>query len=34
MTAMNLWIWLPAAFLLGAAALAALFAFVKGCDKV
>jgi hypothetical protein len=34
MNAMNLWIWLPVLFLLGAATMAALFAFVLGCEKV
>jgi hypothetical protein len=34
MTAMNLWIWLPVLFLLGAAAMAALFGFLLGCEKV
>ncbi len=31
---MNLVIWLPALFLLGLAAMALLFAFLSGCDKV
>jgi hypothetical protein len=34
MTAMNLWVWLPMMFLLGVATMAALFAFVRGCEKV
>lgn len=34
MTEMNLWIWLPVLFLVGAATMAALFAFVRGCEKV
>jgi hypothetical protein len=31
---MNLWIWLPALFILGAVTMAAMFAFVIGCEKV
>ena len=31
---MNLTIWLPALFALGLAAMALMFAFVHGCDKV
>ncbi len=31
---MNLWIWLPAMFLLGLVTLAAMFAFVIACEKV
>lgn len=34
MNAMNLWIWLPALFVIGAATMAVLFAFVLGCEKV
>ena len=34
MNAMNLWVWLPALFVIGAATMAALFAFVLGCEKV
>jgi hypothetical protein len=32
--AMNLWVWLPALFVVGAVAMATLFAFVLGCEKV
>ena len=31
---MNLVIWLPLLFVLGTATMAALFAFVAGCEKV
>jgi hypothetical protein len=31
---MNLWIWLPLLFALGLITMAALFAFIKGCEKV
>jgi hypothetical protein len=31
---MNLWTWLPALLILGAATMAALFAFVVACEKV
>jgi hypothetical protein len=31
---MNLWIWLPLLFLLGAAAMGALFVFLAACEKV
>jgi len=31
---MDLTVWLPAVFLLGLAALAAMFAFVAACEKV
>ncbi len=31
---MNLWIWLPALFVLGTVTMAALFAFVFACEKV
>lgn len=34
MIAMNLWVWFPALFVVGTAAMAALFAFVLGCEKV
>jgi len=34
MNAMNLWVWLPALFVAGTMAMAALFAFVLGCEKV
>ncbi len=34
MSAVNLWVWLPALFVMGAATMAALFAFVLGCEKV
>jgi hypothetical protein len=34
MDAVNLWVWLPALFVLGAATIAALCAFVLGCEKV
>jgi hypothetical protein len=34
MSAMNLWVWLPALFVVGTVAMAALFAFVLGCEKV
>ena len=31
---MNLPLWIPAMLMLGLAAMAAMFAFVKACDKV
>jgi hypothetical protein len=31
---MDLWIWLPAMFLLGLATMALMFAFLIGCEKV
>ena len=31
---MNLEVWLPALFLLGLAAMALMFAFLTGCEKV
>jgi hypothetical protein len=34
MQAMNLTVWLPALFVLGAATMAALFAFAAACAKV
>jgi len=34
LTHMNLTLWIPAMLFLGLAVLAAMFAFVKACDKV
>ncbi len=31
---MDLWIWLPAMFVLGVATMAAMFAFLLGCEQV
>lgn len=31
---MNLWIWLPAAFLLGLASMGLCYAFIDVCDRI
>ena len=31
---MNLWIWLPAMFLLGLAGMGLCYAFIDACDKI